>query len=91
MIEITLHGTNEARCMGFSHKEDWKRGPIAPVCRKLLSVGYDKEDLVKVTRDGQVVFKPLPIGVWAELQILESEDKPVGFRKYTPLNYTWEK
>ncbi|RVH29552.1 hypothetical protein CN211_24060 [Sinorhizobium meliloti] len=67
------------------------RGPISPLCRKLVALGHDPSGKVHVIRkalgrDGHIpVFqRDRALKTWADLDCVESETKSVRPQKYRP-------
>lgn len=84
MLSITLSGLNEAECDGISHTETFKRGPVAPLCRRLIEAGYDPEKEVVVRRGQTTVFHTATLGWWASQQVTEADGASPKFKKHTP-------
>lgn len=67
------------------------KGPLSPLCRKLLDLGHDPEGKVNVIRkaldrDGHIpVFKrDRTLETWAGVDCVESETRSLHFQKYRP-------
>jgi Fe2+ transport system protein FeoA len=67
------------------------KGPISPLCRKLVDLGYDPEGKVHVIRkaldrDGHIpVFqRDRALETWADVDAVESETRTVEVQKYRP-------
>ncbi|KQX21784.1 hypothetical protein ASD01_29145 [Ensifer sp. Root423] len=74
-----------------SRNRSTTRGPICPLCRKLVDLGHDPSGKVHVIRkvldsDGHIpVFqRDRALKTWANLDCVESETKSVRVQKYRP-------
>jgi hypothetical protein len=84
MIEITLHGTNEARHGQYVITSRPKTAPVPYLARTLLRNGYTPSTLVTVTRNGTVCFRDDCLGWWADQHIVESDDHGLTRKRYVP-------
>lgn len=68
------------------------KGPISPLCRKLIEVGHGREDRVHIVRKqvGGNGFMPIfkrdrTLAAWADADCVERERSSVRVLKYRPL------
>ncbi|OAP41398.1 hypothetical protein AU381_05890 [Sinorhizobium glycinis] len=68
------------------------KGPISPLCRKLVDLGHDPSGTVRVIRkaldkEGHIpVFqRDRTLKTWADVDCVESETRSVRVQKYRPL------
>jgi hypothetical protein len=60
------------------------RGPIGPLCRKMIEAGTPEDATVIVMRGDTLVFAEAPITFWSEASYTESPSSSVSRKKYTP-------
>jgi hypothetical protein len=84
MIKGVLEGDNIAKACGIGVKGRGMAGPIGPLCRKLIGMGYAAHDIILFKQGGTNVFTPTTLQYWADRQVTESKDLPVHRKKYVP-------
>ncbi|MCP4410204.1 MAG: hypothetical protein GY807_21165 [Gammaproteobacteria bacterium] len=83
MIEITLHGSFEARCPVYGLRVVRKRhGVVDTMCRAIIDAGGSPEQQIEVFRDGTKVFENRSLGEWAKWRLTESDANGFNIRKW---------
>jgi len=83
MIDITLHGTDTARCGDV--EQVGGKSPISALARKLVAGGADPDAMVSITRDGTLCFDETLLSTWAGLTVTETDRQSVKHSKWVPM------
>ena len=78
-IEITLHGSGEARWGDLSVTG---RNALCALVRKIVASGVCEMLPANVTRDGTPCFVPTPLSWWAERSVSEGASHSAKFVAY---------
>ena len=85
MIIITLHGCFEARCPSRGLKVERKRhGVVDVLARALVASGAPPSELVSVLRGTTLCFDVVPLQVWADRRLTESDTKGFSVCRWKP-------
>lgn len=82
MLTIMLHGTNTATCGYETVTTAAKKGPIGPLCRKLIDAGHSPDESVTVWRGNTPVFALSSLGRWADQDTVESDTGGIKSKPY---------
>jgi hypothetical protein len=83
MITIELIGSDTATSGAFTVTHA-RKGPIGPLCRKLIASGCDPTRLVSVVRGGMTVFHPARLSAWAERDTYDHDQRGLITRRWRP-------
>lgn len=86
MIEIQMHGSFEARCGDYSYSHP-RKSPIGPLLRKMIASGdANEDDMVVIKRGDMMEFKPAPVHVWSQWNIIDRDSGGIYRTKYVPFD-----
>ena len=87
MIEVQLHNSTEAECLGTKYSHP-RKDPVAPLLRSLLNAGTIKEDDMVIVKRGTVTcFNHATVRSLTDRTIICQDKGGFTNTKYVPFTY----